>query len=251
MLPEAKGGAAWLDADTLLLSSALGEGMATTSGYARTVRLWRRGEPVERAQVILRVPADSMWPSIATSTSPASIRGCGSSRPSISSTIISGLATTPAQRSRLDLPTDIWMNVHADWIAVKPRTPWTVGGKTWAADSVIGISLSAFLAGSRDFTAVFEPGPRRALQGWFWTAGKLVLSILDELQPVFEICTPSNGGWTPRDICRGCPTSASSMSGALDRHESESNGDLLASVQDPLTPPSLMLIERHRSSRRC
>ena len=44
VLPEAKGGVDWLDADTLLLSSAYGEDMATTSGYARTVRLWRRGE---------------------------------------------------------------------------------------------------------------------------------------------------------------------------------------------------------------
>ena len=42
VLPEAKGGAAWLDADTLLLSSALGG--ETRSGYASTVRLWRRGE---------------------------------------------------------------------------------------------------------------------------------------------------------------------------------------------------------------
>ncbi len=34
-LPEAKSGVEWVDADTLLLSSALGEGMATTSGYAQ------------------------------------------------------------------------------------------------------------------------------------------------------------------------------------------------------------------------
>src|ERR1700747_2776801 len=33
-LPEAKGGATWLDGDSLLLSSAWGEGMATSSGYA-------------------------------------------------------------------------------------------------------------------------------------------------------------------------------------------------------------------------
>ncbi len=51
-LPEAKGGAAWLDRDTLLLSSALGEGMATSSGYARTVRLWRRGTDPLAAPII-------------------------------------------------------------------------------------------------------------------------------------------------------------------------------------------------------
>lgn len=42
-LAESKSSAVWLDRDTLLLSSPLGSGMATRSGYARTVRLWRRG----------------------------------------------------------------------------------------------------------------------------------------------------------------------------------------------------------------
>jgi prolyl oligopeptidase len=47
VIPEAKGGAAWLDQDTLLVSSALGgEPFQTTSGYARTVRRWQRGTPV-------------------------------------------------------------------------------------------------------------------------------------------------------------------------------------------------------------
>ena len=60
VLPEAKSGGDWLDADTLLLSSALGEGMATTSGYARSVRRWRRGEAIDTAPVIFEVPADRM-----------------------------------------------------------------------------------------------------------------------------------------------------------------------------------------------
>ena len=51
--PEAKSGANWLDRDTAALSSALGEGMATRSGYARTVRLWRRGTTFRgRAEVV-------------------------------------------------------------------------------------------------------------------------------------------------------------------------------------------------------
>ena len=59
-LPEAKGGAAWLDRDTLLLSSALGEDMATSSGYARTVRLWRRGADPLTAPIIFETSADHM-----------------------------------------------------------------------------------------------------------------------------------------------------------------------------------------------
>src|SRR6185312_662723 len=60
VLGEAKGGAGWLDADTLLLASAYGEGMATASGYARTIRRWHRGQPVNQAPVIFETTPDHM-----------------------------------------------------------------------------------------------------------------------------------------------------------------------------------------------
>ena len=50
-LQDAKSDVAWIDRDTLLLSSAWGDGMATASGYARTVRVWRRGEDPAAASV--------------------------------------------------------------------------------------------------------------------------------------------------------------------------------------------------------
>src|SRR5262245_65335654 len=59
-LPEAKGGAQWLDKDTLLLSTAYGEGMATQSGYSRTVRLWPRGTDVDRAPVLFETTPETM-----------------------------------------------------------------------------------------------------------------------------------------------------------------------------------------------
>src|SRR5712671_4519333 len=59
-LAEAKGSVQWLDADTLLLSSAYGDGMATQSGYSRTVRLWRRGADVDRAPVLFETTPETM-----------------------------------------------------------------------------------------------------------------------------------------------------------------------------------------------
>ncbi|MBV9539475.1 MAG: S9 family peptidase, partial [Acidisphaera sp.] len=58
--PVTKGFTDWIDRDTLLLSAALGEGMATQSGYARTVRLWRRGTDPLAAPVIFEVPPERM-----------------------------------------------------------------------------------------------------------------------------------------------------------------------------------------------
>ncbi|MCX7366862.1 MAG: prolyl oligopeptidase family serine peptidase, partial [Alphaproteobacteria bacterium] len=83
----------------------------------------------------------------------------------------------------------------------------------------------------------------RSLQGFFWSVGRLVLSILDDLRPVFEVVVPSDGVWTKSQLA-GLPTIGVVTVGPLDMEEAEANGDLMASVQDPLTPPSLLLIAK-------
>lgn len=249
-LPEAKGGADWLDADTLLLSSAHGEDMATSSGYARTVRVWRRGQPVDQAEMIAETTADHMVIYGGVDDTGSAPRVWIVDQIDFFNHAI-WLRDAAGSTTKLDLPTGIWLQAHGDWFAMKLRKDWTVQEqiqertqeRTYATDTVLGISLSAFLAGSRDFTVLFEPSPRRALQGLFWAAGKLVLSILDELRPRFEICTPCAASWS-RATLGGLPEIGVVDIWPLDRHPSESNGDLLANVQDPLTPPSLMLIER-------
>lgn len=242
ILPEAKGGAAWVDPDTVLLSSAHGEGMATTSGYARAVRLWRRGEPVEQARIVFETAADRMSATCDVDFTAETPRLWFIDRLDFFNFDV-WLGTERGPSVKLDLPSDIWLQAHRDWLVVKLRSSWTVGGATHAPDTVLAISLSAFLAGDRNFTTVFAPAPRRALQGFFWADGRLILSILDELRPVFEICTPSGEGWR-RETLHGLPDIGVVDVWRFDHHESESNGDLLANVQDPLTPPSLMLIER-------
>ncbi|RZJ25729.1 MAG: S9 family peptidase, partial [Brevundimonas sp.] len=52
ILPESKGGASWIDENTLLVSRDFGAGTLTDSGYPRTVRLLRRGQTVEQATTI-------------------------------------------------------------------------------------------------------------------------------------------------------------------------------------------------------
>jgi prolyl oligopeptidase len=62
-LPEAKQTVAWLDENRLLVATAAGP--ATTSGYAREVRLWQRGTPFSTAKLLLTAAETDMgaWPS--------------------------------------------------------------------------------------------------------------------------------------------------------------------------------------------
>ena len=96
------------------------------------------------------------------------------------------------------------------------------------------------MAGDRHFAKLFEPAERRALQRFFWGGSRLILSILDNLKPVFEAWTPSVDGWS-RATITGLPEFGVANVWPLDVRTEESNGDLLASAQDPLTPPSLFL----------
>ena len=52
---------------------------------------------------------------------------------------------------------------------------------------------------------------------------------------MFEVLTPSAAGWTRAPIA-GLPQIGVANLWPLDVRTEESNGDLLASVQDPLTP---------------
>ena len=242
-LAEAKGRAAWLDRDTLLLSSALGDGMATDSGYARTVRLWRRGTDPSAAPVIFETGADHMGVWADRDREAEGERVWFVERLGFFDAVVwIGGRTGP--ETRLDLPTDVWVQWHRGWLAVKRRTQWAIGGETYPPDTVLGISFAAFLAGERRFTSLFEPGERRALQGYCWSGGRLVLSILDDLKPVFETLTPSDAGWS-RERITGLPDVGVASVWPLDVRPEESNGDLLASAQDPLTPPSLFLVPPH------
>jgi prolyl oligopeptidase len=245
-LPEAKGGATWLDRDTLLLQSAYGPGMATRSGYAKTVRLWKRGADPLTAPVIYEIPEESMGAGAHVDREAGTETIWFTERIAFFD-VRYWIGDRTGPKTQIDVPTDVEVDASREWLAAKPRFPWTVEGRTIAPDSVAVIRLDDFLAGGRDFAILFEPAERRALQGFFMRDGRIAVSILDDLRPVFEIWTPPAGGpgaagdWSMARIT-GLPDLGVANIWPLDVEESESNGDMLANAQDPLTPQTLFLI---------
>ena len=236
-LPEAKGGAVWLDQDTMLLMTALGEGMATNSSYARTVRLWRRGEDPLAAPVIFEVPAEQMsaWAAYDRLNDRIYyIAQIGF----YDAAIWSGDRTGPLRR--IDVPTDAYVSFDRGALAVRPRTAWTVGDQTYPPDTVLGIGQEAFLAGARDFRVLFAPSPRRAFQGFFWCGGHLVISVLDNLRAEHLVFTP-DADWAMRPLA-GLPEIGRVQVWPLDADEDESQGELLATTQTPVVPPALLTL---------
>jgi prolyl oligopeptidase len=144
----------------------------------------------------------------------------------------------PGAKTRIDMPPHAWMHWSRGWLVTLPRESWSIGGETYGPDTVLGISLDSFLRGDRHFTRLWEPAPRIAVEGRSWACGRLVLSILDNLDPSLRrlLRLLADGHGSELSVCRVAHV------GRFDAQEEESNGDLLANVQTPLTPPSLYLL---------
>ena len=59
-LPLAKSSVAWIDRDTLLVSTELGEGSLTESGYPRIVKVLKRGQDLANAEQVFDIPVKDM-----------------------------------------------------------------------------------------------------------------------------------------------------------------------------------------------
>lgn len=238
VLPEAKSSAAWLDRDTLLLSSALGAGMATRSGYARTVRLWPRGADPQHLAVLFETAPEHMavWGSVD--------RSDGTERVVVAEHTAFFDAEVHIGDRRgafrhLDLPADAGVQLHRGRLSVRLRRPWAPDGTAHAADTVLIIGLAECLAGSRAFAVLWTPDARSALQHVFWSAGRLFIHALDDLRPTYIVCEPWADGWSTRPL-GGLPDLGSASVWPLDGDPEAADGALLAQVEDPLTPPTLL-----------
>jgi prolyl oligopeptidase len=234
-VPEAKGSVVWIDKDTLLLTSAIGgDEFVTIAGYSRTVRLWKRGVPWEAAKTIFEIDRSHMgvWCGIdhRHPDKPAYILDHSDF---FNVEIHTGQAGGELQQ--LDLPRGVSVEFDNDLMTVKPREAWSVGGRSYAADTLLAISRSAFLDGNREFTTIFEPAARKALQSFAFVNGKLLLHYKDNLENHFEAY---DSNWQRLPFAE-LPATGSVSVMPFDAEPSDSNGDLLISINDPVTPPTL------------
>lgn len=229
--PEARGHAEWVDRDTLLLSSTLG-GLTTHAGLARGVRLWRRGEAPEAAPIIFETDHAHMmaWAGLDRDV-PGRLSFHERTR---FFDVRHHLGDSSGAKTRLDAPEDAELAWDAHWLALRPRRPWL----GHAADTLLGIGLDTFLAGGRDFAVLARTAPRRSLRGFFFRQGRLLVSELDELRPRYTILAP--GEWRAA-VLPGMPDHGVAGITALDHEPEESDGTLLLTTEDPLTPPRLSL----------
>lgn len=238
-LPEAKGGAAWIDRNQLLVSTTLGENAATASGYPRTVRLWRRGSDFQLAPVLFQGEFNDIYISGSVDLEPGYER-IFYRRQITFEEGISYLARENGDPLLIDLPLDARFDVEKDWLVVKLKSDWAMPERTYPADALLAISFSRFMDGERNFKVLFEPGPRRVLSGFWWTRSRLVLTVLDNLASQIWLGTPGEPWQLER--LEGLPDTAAVHAMALDASQLERTDEFLLAISSFVEPTKLALV---------
>jgi prolyl oligopeptidase len=181
----------------------------TASGYPRIVKLWKRGTPLSSTR--------SRSPRARSRTSTCT----GYARPDAKAS--SATSSTAASRStptklfllrdgkpvKIDKPDSANANVHREWLLLELRDDWAVGGKTYAAGTLLACKLDAFLAGERTFDVLFTPTERSRWPASRRRRNHVLLNVLDNVkQPRLVLTHGKDGGSASR--CRACPSSARS-----------------------------------------
>ena len=236
--PEAKGALGWIDADTVYVFTDFGDGTMTRSGYPRVVKRWRRGEPLASAQPVYEGKPDDMYIAAMHDDTP------GFERDFVSRTLAFYndelyLRRDSGELVKVDAPNSANKNVKREWLTLELREPWTVGGKTYKAGTLLATKFDDFMAGKREFDVLFEPTDTTSLASFTWTRHHLVLNVLEDVKNRLSVLTPGEGGWKKRAFV-GAPAFGTIEVGAVDDDDSDA---LWLTATDYLTPTTLSLAQ--------
>ena len=193
-VPEAKTQVSWIDADRIYVGTDFGPGSLTSSGYPRVVRQWRRGAPLAEAAVVYEgTPADVLIGAYHDQAE-------GFERDFVIRRIDSlrcewWLRTGSGDLVRVQAPDDASVDIHREWLLLLLRSPWTVGGATHRAGTLLAARFDAFLAGDRELTVLFEPDEHTSLSSHLWTRDHLILNMLRDVRSQLAVLTPADGQW--------------------------------------------------------
>jgi prolyl oligopeptidase len=225
-LPEAKTDIAWLDDDTVLFATAA-DG-ATSSGYGRIVREWRRGTPITRATTLYEGSERDVGTSPVVFHTRQGPVALAMRSVSFFQTEYFRLEDGKARKLPLPLSADLKTVFDGAYVATLRED---FGGFRKGA-------LVAFREGAPN-QLIYDPGPRASIENAGSTRDRLYATITKNVIGAVHAFAPDGNGWSDKVL--PLPGNGSAEIVGLNEYGPEA----FFSFQNYLTPSTLYLDNGH------
>lgn len=238
--PEAKQSASWIDGDTILIGTDWGEGSLTESGYARILKLWKRGTPLEQAETVFEGDVEdvSTWPMTLELSDGTVVAGAWQAETFYESTAwwFPGDGRDPVE---FPLPKKMEMSgLHEDQLLVSLNEDWTPEGaeEGFQTGDLVSFDLPSFLESGTlpSVELVFRPDETQAVNYVAVADGAALLSINENVVGKILRLVRGEDGWSTEPV--ELPGTGDVGIAFSDEDEKE----IFLNYEDFLTPDSLL-----------
>jgi prolyl oligopeptidase len=240
-LPESKGGASWINKDTLLVARDFGPGTLTNSGYPMVVKRMRRGENLDQADVLfMGEPTDVSVSGYTLRDADGVLKATLINRSIDFYSSETYRVTDDGAVVKLALPakSDI-TGLVAGKLVVSLKQDWTApSGQDFKSGDLIAWPLDAWLEDpATPAVLVLRPTERQAVEGVNATRNTLVVALYDNVRGSVRVYRPGETEWTYSTL--DLPQNVSVGVGSA----SEIDDKIFVSVTGYLNPSSLWLAD--------
>ena len=243
-IPEAKSGVAWLDRNTLLIGTDWGENSLTESGYPRIVKLWKRGKPLDKAEVIFEGKHKDIgiWPRVMDS---------GDETLALveqSLTFFTGayhLINTNGKLIRLPLQDSAdLVGFYAGRLLFTLREAWEVDGKTHPQGALLAINAAMFQSTGKlpVIETIIKPNKQTSIEGVTFSRSGLYITLLQNVKGLilrFKV-DAQNGKWSSNPV--PLPKNGTVSISSANIH----SDTIFVNYEDYITPDRLSEFDSHK-----
>jgi len=240
-IDEAKGNASYVDENNVIVSSDFGDGTMTTSGYARQVKLWKRGTLLKDAQLIYEVETTDVGAG-------SSIMRDGDKQYIVLaklSNFLSGQLSVWSNNEvvPLDIPNDAAINtilfnqyiLQNNQFVIQLKSDWSVNNKIYTGGTLISLNFTELLKGNKDVKVILKPDEFSSITGVSATKNKVLVNVLTDVTSNLFVYSFTNGNWTSKKV-------AAPKLGALDVVATSNDSDqYFFDFKNFITPTTLYL----------
>ncbi|MCP4045258.1 MAG: S9 family peptidase, partial [Gammaproteobacteria bacterium] len=235
-LPESKGGASFIDRDTVFVNTDFGEGSMTASGYPRITKLWKRGTSLSDARVLYEGRKEDIGVfSTLIHTSEKDYPVVVVAPTFFTNTYY---LLRDGDLKKIDIPVDADLEtIFQNQLLIGLKSDWQRDGKTWKQGTLVSIDIDDLLQGEGQVTAVVEPDSRSAISGVSRTKDLVLVNRMEDVRNRLDAYSLVDGKWTAR------PIDAPTMGSIGVTTTSEDSNFFYFTYTDFLTPTTLYQAE--------